>query len=178
LGFNSGRQQLDADATSPAVYNQARHIYDERDLLLRIEHSRGEGSNHQDRTFSYDGCGRLQSQNTPEGRTVSYTYKANDLVETATDARGITTSYDYNKRGLVTQIVYSDQTPDVFYDYGEYGERLWMQEYAGLLVKLSYTVAQWIKQIDYGYTYGLGLAGVGTDLIAGDPTGNIVNGLT
>lgn len=134
-----------------------------------------------------------------------------------TDGRGITATCDYNKRGQVRQILYSDETPNLFYDYGEYGERLWMQEkdtagnevgrtdygydpykrlqnetrkfsgltgtyrieyeynYASLPVKLTYTVETWVRQINYGYTYGLGLAGVGTDLITGDPNSNVVN---
>ncbi len=46
-----------------------------------------------------------------------------------------------------------------------------------LLVKLTCTVDTWVRQINYGYTYGLGLASVETDLITGDSNSNIVNSL-
>jgi YD repeat-containing protein len=143
LGRLCRAQELNTDQVNPVFYNQARHIYDERDLLLRIEHSDGDENNHQDRTFAYDGYGRLQSQMTPEGGTVNYTYKPNDLVETVTDERGIVVSYNYNQRGLLTQALYSDATPDAFYDYGEYGERLWMQE--------KNSDGEEVARTDYGY---------------------------
>ncbi len=114
--------------SSDEVYSQARCFYDERDLLLRIEHSDGDEARHQDRTFEVDGYGRLWKETSPEKGLVEYSYKLNDQLASVTDARGIIVTYDYNGRGLLTQVLYSDETPDVFYEYGEYGERLWMQE--------------------------------------------------
>ncbi|MCW5967855.1 MAG: hypothetical protein KIT57_05025 [Blastocatellales bacterium] len=41
----------------------------------------------QTRSFVYDGYGRLQSETTPEGGTVVYTYTANDLPATSSNQR-------------------------------------------------------------------------------------------
>ncbi len=59
---------------------------------------------------------------------VSYLYWANDLVQRATDVRGIYAQFTWNAAGMLTDVDYSDSTPDVHYNYGEYGERLLMQE--------------------------------------------------
>ena len=103
--------------------------------MTKIEHYNS-GSAHQDRTFSYDGYGRLQSQTTPEGGTIGYGYEANDWVDYVENDRivsGLTkyrATFNYNGRGQVTEARYndSDATPDVYYSYGEYGERTWMYE--------------------------------------------------
>ena len=73
-------QELDVtNPGSPTVYSRAKYVYDERDLLQRIEHSATNSSHYQQRTFSYDGYGRLTGQTTPEAGTISYTYKPHDL---------------------------------------------------------------------------------------------------
>ena len=110
-----------------ATYSKAVYSYNARNLLTTIAHYNS-GAAHQDRTFSYDGYGRVQSQTTPEAGTVSYLYWANDLVQRATDARGLYAQLTYNGAGMLTDVDYSDSTPDVRYNYGEYGERLLMQE--------------------------------------------------
>ncbi|MBK9316880.1 MAG: hypothetical protein IPM55_21940 [Acidobacteria bacterium] len=60
----------------------------------------------QTRAFSYDGFGRLVSENTPEGGLVTYTYTANDRVATVWNQRNITTSYNYNSRSQITRVSY------------------------------------------------------------------------
>jgi YD repeat-containing protein len=131
--------------TSPfPTYSRARYNYDVLDRLLKIEHYNGDDDDgpKQERTFSYDGYGRLQSQTTPEAGTVSYQYWDNDLVKKVTDARGIWGQFTYNNRNLLTDVDYSDSTPDVHYEYGEYGERTLMQEKNGTTV---------IGQTSYSY---------------------------
>jgi RHS repeat-associated protein len=127
-----------------ATYSRARYNYDVLDQLVKIEHfnSNNNSGPKQERTFSYDGYGRLQSQTTPEAGTVSYEYWENDLVKKVTDARGIWGQFTYNNRNLLTDLDYSDSTPDVHYEYGEYGERTLMQEKNGTTV---------IGQTNYSY---------------------------
>jgi RHS repeat-associated protein len=105
------------------VYSKAVYIYDELDRLREIRHSDAGGVKTQYRYFNYDGYGRLQSENTPEGGVVTYGYKPNDLVETAANQRNITVTYSYNTRNLVNNISYSDGTPTVTYGYDQYGAR-------------------------------------------------------
>jgi YD repeat-containing protein len=92
----------------------------------------------QTRSFVYDGYGRLTSQTTPEAGTISYQYKPDDQISRVTDARSIYADFDYNNRNLLTNINYSDSTPDVTYSYGEYGERTLMQETGGGQTSYSY----------------------------------------
>ncbi len=74
---------------------------------------------------------RLQSETTPEGGTVSYTYTANDLVATVTNERGKVITYSYNTRNLVTGISYNDRAPAVGFQYDDYGVRTQMSDGEG-----------------------------------------------
>jgi RHS repeat-associated protein len=142
LGRMSEAQEL--NRVTQAIYSRARYSYDALDRLLKIEHFNGASGSgpKQERTFSYDAFGRLLSQTTPEAGTVNYEYWDNDLVKKVTDARGISGQFTYNNRNLVTDVDYSDATPDVHYEYGEYGERTLMQEKNGSTV---------IGQTSYSY---------------------------
>jgi RHS repeat-associated protein len=125
LGRLAEAHELFANGTT---YSKVVYGYTLLDRLQKIEHYNG-GSAMQERTFGYDNYGRLQSETSPEAGTVSYGYTPDDLIQTVTDARGISATFGYNNRRLITQVNYSDaDTPDVFYDYGEYGERRWMEE--------------------------------------------------
>jgi RHS repeat-associated protein len=141
LGRLREARELSASMTT---YSRARYNYDARDLLVKIEHFNGDNDEgaKQERTLAYDGYGRLQSQTTPEAGTISYEYWENDLVKKVTDARGISGQFTYNNRNLLTDIDYSDGTPDVHYEYGGYGERTLLQEKSGSTV---------IGQTDYSY---------------------------
>jgi len=105
------------------TYSKAQYVYDELDRLIEIRHSNGNGAKVQTRTFSFDGYGRLQSENTPEGGTVNYTYTANDLIATSSNQRNITVTNTYNTRSLLTQVSYSDSTPAATFGYDAFGAR-------------------------------------------------------
>lgn len=117
-------------------YSKAEYVYDELDRLTAINHS-GQPLAYQGprpvqtRTFSYDGYGRMTSETTPEGGTVTYTYTANDQVWQVTNQRPVTTIHTYNSRGLLTNVSYSDSTPAVTYSYDAYGARTTMTDGEG-----------------------------------------------
>jgi RHS repeat-associated protein len=113
------------------VYSKAIYVYDAMDRVTRIDHTDTSGTKIQSRYFTYDGYGRLIQENTPEGGLVNYTYMANDLPQTKTDARNITTTYIYNTRNLVTSIGYSDGTPSVAFTYDDFGARQTMTDGEG-----------------------------------------------
>jgi RHS repeat-associated protein len=116
------------------VYSKAVYVYDALDRLVTINHSKtptGGQTPTQTRTFSYDGYGRLQSENTPEGGIVNYTYTANDLAQTASNQRNITVTNSYNTRNLLTQTSYSDGTPTATFAYDAYGPRSSMTDGEG-----------------------------------------------
>jgi len=78
-----------------STYSKASYVYDELGRLITINHSSAYNSitgytPTQSRYFNFDGYGRLQSENTPEGGIVNYTYTANDLVQTVVNQRNIT----------------------------------------------------------------------------------------
>lgn len=109
---------------------------------------------------------------TPEGGTVSYTWRLNDKVETMTDARGKTTTWFYNTRDLVTGAAYNDGgvTPAVNYTYDEFGARASMTDGEGTTAYV-YNAARQLasetrtisglggRSYTFGYTYNL-LGGV------------------
>jgi YD repeat-containing protein len=87
-------------------------------------------------TSTYDGYGRLQSQKLPiQSFATTYTYNADDTVLTKTDPRGITATYSYNNRKLVTGIDYAEisgiPSADVNFGYDQLGKRLWMTDVSG-----------------------------------------------
>jgi hypothetical protein len=102
-----------------------------------------EGSGYQTTTMTYDGHGRLQTEHKPEqdaGKYTNYTYNLDDTVNVMTDARGATTTYGYNNRGLVSAINYGvapgatktwPDTSNVAYGYDEADNRVWMTDGLG-----------------------------------------------
>jgi len=113
------------------VYSKATYLYDALDRLVRMDHADTTGAKIQSRTFTYDGYGRLSQENTPEGGVVNYTYTANDLRLTKTDARNITTTFSYNTRNLMTGVSYSDGTPGVTSTYDDFGSKQAMTDGEG-----------------------------------------------
>jgi RHS repeat-associated protein len=121
---------------SDGIYSKAVYSYDELDRLVQIEQRASYNWNYsttptQTRTFSYDGWGQLVTEVTPEAGTASYVYKANGLLEAATNANGKTVSYSYNARNLPVSVSYSDTTPAVSYQYDAWGARTQMTDGAG-----------------------------------------------
>ncbi|MEP7340786.1 MAG: S8 family serine peptidase, partial [Acidobacteriota bacterium] len=124
-GRLSEAHELDGSSNT---YGKAIYSYDTRDLLQSIAHYNTGTTAHQDRTFAYDGYGRLTSQVTPEEGTVSYGYYSDDLVNTVQNqkATGNTATFSYNNRHQLTGVSYNDSgaTPSVSYGtYDEYGAR-------------------------------------------------------
>ncbi len=112
-----------------ATVSRAAYTYTPLDQLTTIAQYDSGTVKHQDRTFAYDGYGRLTSQTTPEAGTTSYTFTARDEVLVATNANTRTATFTYEARGLVTDIDYNGtDTQDVHYVYNEYGSRTLMQE--------------------------------------------------
>ena len=88
---------------------------------------------------------------------MSYTYTANDLTATRTDARGKTVMMTYNTRNLVTGMSYNDSgaTPTVSYGYDEFGARTTMTDGEGTM---TYHYNSY-RQMDYETRTFTGLTG-------------------
>ena len=99
---------------------RTRYAYDVLDDLTDVKQQVGLNGTLQTRTFGYDGLKRLISANNPESGPVSYGYDQNSNLSTKLDARGITTTYNYDALNRVISRTYTNDpqnTPPVSYKY-------------------------------------------------------------
>jgi YD repeat-containing protein len=148
LGRLSKTQAFNWDGTT--VYSTAINTYNARDQVIRVRAFKGAGPAPgdescptglcQETVMGYDGYGRLISRKRPEegGSGTVYTYYNDDLMRTATDARGASSTFSYNARHLTTNIAYSSpnesavpNTPSVSFQYDQNGNRTVMNDGAG-----------------------------------------------
>ncbi len=123
-------KQVDELNWDQTVYSTTTYTYSALDQLKEINQA------SLTRTSVYDGYGRLQSRTTPEQGTTSYSYFADDSVQTITDARGATTTFSYNNRHLVTGVTYGvpggvAATPNATFSYNAAGSRTSMTDGMG-----------------------------------------------
>jgi len=148
------------------VYSTTNYTLNARDQITQINQ---EG---QTRTFSYDGYGRLSQCVKPEQGTTNYSYLSDDTVQTITDARGATSTFGYNNRGLVTSITYGvpagvAATPNVTFGYDSAGNRTSMTDGLGSVSYVYNPLSQLMSETrtftgvngTYALTYGYNLAG-------------------
>ncbi|MET0645943.1 MAG: RHS repeat-associated core domain-containing protein, partial [Pyrinomonadaceae bacterium] len=128
LGRLSKVEELDYNS---AVYSTAVYEYNVRDQLTKVRHHQGSGGAYQERTFGYDGHGRLATRTTPEQGTTSYSYFDDDTLHVMTDARGATQTFGYTARHLPSTIAFNSApgvatTPNVSFAYDGAGNRTQM----------------------------------------------------
>lgn len=123
-------KQVDELAWNQTVYATTTFTHNGRDQVTGVSQS------GQSRTLVYDGYGRLQSRTTPEQGTATFSYFADDSVQTVTDARGAASTYSYNNRHLISAITYGvpggvAATPNVSFAYDSAGNRTNMTDGSG-----------------------------------------------
>ncbi|HVI70745.1 MAG TPA: hypothetical protein VM656_04575, partial [Pyrinomonadaceae bacterium] len=155
-------EELNWDQT---VYSTTNYGLNARDQITQIDQA------GQTRTFSYDGYGRLSQCVKPEQGTTNYTYFSDDTVQTVTDARGPTSTFGYNNRGLTTSITYGvpagvAATPNVTFGYDAAGNRTSMGDGLGSVSYVYNELSQLTSETrtftgvgTYTLTYGYNLAG-------------------
>ncbi|HWN08814.1 MAG TPA: S8 family serine peptidase [Pyrinomonadaceae bacterium] len=148
-----------------SVYATTDYSYNARDQITETNQA------GQLRSFGYDGHGRLQTRTTPEQGTTTYSYNPDDTVNVATDARGVTSTYGYNARHLVTSIAYGTPsgvatTPNVSFGYDSAGHRTSMSDGLGSVNNSYNNLAQLTSETrnfngvgSYTLSYGYNLAG-------------------
>jgi YD repeat-containing protein len=107
----------------------------------------------QTRTFNHNWLGWLTSEAHPETGTTDYTHYADGLLETRTDARGVTAAYFYDDIGRIKDIEYAS-TPDVHYTYDE-------NTYTGFVTSIA---VDGVMQSTFTYTTAGLLASEGVQL--------------
>ncbi len=136
--------------------------YDALDQPLRVRTYHGpaplnepsaEGSGYLTSTFSYDGHGRLKTRHSPmqadsnnQPLVISYDYNDDDTVRKVTDARGATTTFDYNNRRLPASVAYDAPSasdisvpPTATFSYDGAGNRTSMTTANGAGGSVTYT---------------------------------------
>jgi YD repeat-containing protein len=169
------------------VYSTSTNNYNARDQITSTVEQGASGAS-QTTTLTYDGYGRLKSQQAPsQTAATQYLYNPDDTVQTVTDGRGIVTTFGYNNRHQVTAISYSQQTgiantSDVSFSYDAAGNRTSMTDGPGSvtyvydqLSRLTLETRQFSqlpgKSFPLSYSYNLG--GELTSIT--DPDGKVVN---
>lgn len=131
-----------------SVHSTTVSTYNARDQVTQIRQYSGgeESSSFQDTTMTYDGFARLNTRHVPEQQVdlnnpnssnhTTWTYNADDTVNTITDARGAITTFGYagTNRGLVKTITRSmSGLPDsnTSFSYDSVGNRLSMSDSSG-----------------------------------------------
>ena len=147
------------------VYSTTNYTLNVRDQLTGINQQ------GQTRTFAHDGYGRVNQRITPEQGTTTYTYFADDEVQTVTDARGATITFGYNNRGLVNSITYGvpsgvAATPNVSFEYDSAGNRTSMTDGLGSVSYAYNTLSRMTSETrtftgvgSYTLSYDYNLAG-------------------
>ncbi len=126
------------------VYSTTVNSYNVRNQVLFVKEYSGSATGAENcptatcqlTEMDYDGHGRLSESERPiESGATTYSYFADDTLQTMTDARGITATYSYNNRKLVTGIDYTEitglPTSDVTFDYDESGNLTEMNDGPG-----------------------------------------------
>jgi YD repeat-containing protein len=161
--------------TGGSVYSTSVTNYSARDQVTTARQSDASGI-YQETAMTYDGYGRLQTKHLPQqdtGAAGSWTYFADDTVQTATDARGSSATYTYNNRGLVKTVAYDPSagvpdTPSVAFEYDAAGNRIAMTDGLGSVGYTYDTLSQMTSETRI-------IDGVGTFPIVYDyhPTGQL-----
>jgi RHS repeat-associated protein len=149
-----------------SVYSTTGYTYNGRDQLTNINQA------GQQRSFEYDGHGRLSARVTPEQGRTTYSYYADDMTQTITDARGATTTFGYTNRHQVSTITYGvpggvAATPNVSIYYDSAGNRSVMVDGLGYADYQYNAMSQLISErryfnelgVAYMTQYGYNLAG-------------------
>jgi RHS repeat-associated protein len=156
-------EELNWDQT---VYSTTNYTYNVRDQLTNINQAGLQ------RSFTYDGYGRIATRTTPEQGTSTFTHYNNDLLQTVTDARGAIATYLYNGRHMVTNINFTVSgsvaaTPNVTYGYDSAGNRTSMTDGLGSASYVYNTASQMTSETrtfngltgSFTLSYGYNLAG-------------------
>ncbi|HEX8144110.1 MAG TPA: hypothetical protein VF553_16030, partial [Pyrinomonadaceae bacterium] len=137
-------QQLFVYRTTTMRYNALDQVTRKRQYAgeAPATEPEGEAGNYQTTTFQYDGYGRLWKKQLPvQTSPTVYLYRADDMLESVKDARGVKTLFTYNARHLIKKVSFDlsevstgqnvRPTADVTFDYDEAGNRIAMGDGSG-----------------------------------------------
>lgn len=121
---------LNYDGSTYSTTSNTYTVLDQVTLTRQFQGS-DSSSTYQDTLISYDGRGHIQTQRLPEQTSpTGFSYNLDDTLNVVTDARGATTTYDYNARRLTKSLTYGGgySAPNVTFTYDAAGNRSSMAE--------------------------------------------------
>ena len=134
-----GRAMATWGATYPVL-----HEYDDEGRMIALYTYRGHkaftslaemeaSKGSMDKTaWSYDpATGLLVAKTDAAGESVTYSYTPSGQLAQRTWARGVATTYAYDLAGALTNVDYSDDTPDVAYTYDRIGRQKTIRDVQG-----------------------------------------------
>jgi RHS repeat-associated protein len=119
-----------------------RYKYDLNGNLIELIDQQGKSTH-----FEYDKRNRLIAKQYADGHKLKYTYNSIGLIEKHTNARQVDRIYSYNALNQITNINYSDDTPDITYAYDGYGRLESISDAVGTH-NFSYYANSLIKSVD------------------------------
>jgi thermitase len=183
LGRAWKSEVLNWDGTT--VYSTTVNNYNARNQITSTVEQVGSSGTSQTTNLTYDGYGRLKTQQAPSQTVYTqYIYNQDDTVQNVTDGRGAVTAFGYNNRHLVTSISYSVPSGSnipvpstVTFSYDAVGNRTSMSDGSGSVTyqydQLSRMTSE-TRQFNglsgsYPLSYSYNLGGELTSIT--DPTG-------
>jgi len=162
LGRQWRAEVLNWDST---VHSTSVSVYSGRDQVTRVKQYAGQApaeasstnadascptGSCQETVMAYDGYGRLQTKHVPAQQIdpnnssstnhTAWSYNPDDTIGSMTDARGVTSTFGYNGRHLMTSITYPQSLPsgvapigNVSVGYDAAGNRTSMSDGTGLM---------------------------------------------
>jgi YD repeat-containing protein len=96
--------------------------YDAHGRMVTMRTFRDEqGAGDETQWFYDDATGLLTNKLYADGKGTAYSYTPDGKLATRLWARRVTTTYAHDAAGSLTNIVYSDATPDVTFAYDRLG---------------------------------------------------------
>jgi YD repeat-containing protein len=178
LSQQPDKPQPFTDGPNEPVYTSTTNTYDALDHVKEIRVRAESNGVEQVTTKTYDGYGRLATeQGTEQTAPITYLYYDDDTVRQITDARGASTAFTYNGRHLGRTVTFvaaggAESTTNLEFQYDAAGNRLWMTDAAGRVDYQYNVLSRLTSEIRYfnllarsytiGYSYNLGgqLSGV------------------
>src|SRR4030042_5091209 len=110
-------QQIQRICVMLGIWNLTKYYYNAENSLTRyIDAMKHSGK------YYYNKINQLTQEKDGLDKATSYSFNAVGKISATTTANGDTISYQYNNLDRLTMIDYSDDTPDVTYNYSDQGE--------------------------------------------------------
>ena len=159
-----------------SVYSTTVNTYNVRDQITQVRQYAGAegGGTYQDTTMTYDGYGRLKTRHVPEqtsGKATTWTYSADDTIQSVTDARGASSTFTYNNGrhlpNIITHTLTGSSTIVESFTYDAAGNRTSMNDSSGGTTYVYNQLSQLTSETrtfiglagSYALTYEYNLAG-------------------